>query len=33
VVGVGAAVSLLIPRIRPIEERPAEEAELALETG
>jgi hypothetical protein len=33
VVGVGAVVSLLIPRIRPIEERPAEEAELALETG
>jgi EmrB/QacA subfamily drug resistance transporter len=33
VVGIGAAVSLLIPRIRPIEERPAEEAELALETG
>jgi EmrB/QacA subfamily drug resistance transporter len=33
VVALGAVVSLLIPRIRPAEERPAEEAELALETA
>jgi EmrB/QacA subfamily drug resistance transporter len=33
VVAVGAVVSLLIPRIRPAEERPAEESELALETA
>ena len=33
VVALGAVVSLLIPRIRPAEERPAEEAELALENA